>query len=290
MRSTPIVCAFLWSAAALPLATSSPLHADATAAPLPVVPPVAGIAAAAPGPQSPARTDELESAVRRSDRALADAPDDASALQRRAESLCLLGRVADSVRDFDRVAKLEPQFAAHNWQRGIALYYAGRFKDGAEQFELHQTVNPQDVENAAWHYLCLSRALGPQNGPAAAREKLIPIARDSRVPLMKVHEMLAGKATPDDVLAAAAAGKPDADDLRERLFYGHLYIALYHEANGRPADAARHAVLAATTYGVDGYMGDVARLHAWLADRPGKPAAGTQPATTNPAVGGPARR
>ena len=24
----------------------------------------------------------------------------------------------------------------------------------AGQFELHQRVNPQDVENAVWHYLC----------------------------------------------------------------------------------------------------------------------------------------
>jgi lipoprotein NlpI len=234
------------------------------------------VAAAAPSPQWPARTDELEAVVRRYDRVLAATPNDASALQGRGEALCLLGRVAESVRDFDRVVVLEPQFAPQNWQRGIALYYAGRFKDGAEQFERHQTVNPQDVENAAWHYLCLSRALGPDKGPATAREKLIPITRDSRVPLMKVHEMYAGRATPAEVLAAAAAGKPDADDLRERLFYGHLYIALYHKAHGRLADAARHAELAATTYGVDGYMGDVARLHAQVARRA---VAATRPAT-----------
>ena len=81
------------------------------------------------------------------------------------------------------------------------------------------------------------------------------------------------------MLAAARAGKvapagdgPVADDeLRERLFYGHLYIALFHEANGRPAEAARHADLAATTYSVDGYMGDIARLHAWLTKRPATP-------------------
>jgi lipoprotein NlpI len=236
-------------------------------------------------PQPAARTEELEAVVRRCDRLLADAPDDAAVLQRRAESHCLLGRIAASVRDFDRVTALEPQSAAHNWQRGIALYYAGRFKDGADQFEQHRTVNPQDVENAAWHYLCLSKALGPEAGPPAARTKLIPIRSDPRLPLMKVHEMFAGTATPTDVLAAAEAGKPDADELRERLFYGHLYIALFHEANGRGAEGARHARLAAATYAVDGYMGDVARLHAWLAEAK-VAGAGTGPAAaTVPAAG-----
>ncbi len=36
------------------------------------------------------------------------------------------------------------------WQRGLALYYTERFADGQKQFELHKTVNPNDVENRAW--------------------------------------------------------------------------------------------------------------------------------------------
>lgn len=228
------------------------------------------VAAAAPatrptGPQSPSRLRELEATVARCDVAIKRSPDDVAALQARAEASCLLGRSKESVRDFDRVIMLRPDMAPHNWQRGIALYYAGRYSDAAAQFEQHRKVNPQDVENAAWHYLCLSKAGGPEKGPAAARAALIPIADDSRVPLMAVHALYAGKATPEDVIAAAKAGEPGADELKERLFYAHLYLALHAEANGRTADAARHANLAATTYGVDGYMGDVARLHAWTA-------------------------
>ena len=67
------------------------------------------------------------------------------------------GRISQSIADFDRQIQLQPQREAEHWQRGIALYYAGDFEAGAQQFKLHQTVNPQDVENAAWHFLCESR-------------------------------------------------------------------------------------------------------------------------------------
>ena len=234
------------------------------------------------GPQPPDHATRLEALLARCDAALREDPEAAEILQRRAETLFRLGRINDSVRDFDRVVELAPDAMPHNWQRGIALYYAGRFSDGAKQFERHRAVNPQDVENAAFHFVCLARALGPDRGPAEAARQLIPIERDARVPLMKVHAMYAGTATPDDVLAEARKGDPAPAELRERLFYGHLYIALWHDAFGRSAEAAKHARLAAGEFAVDGYMGDVARVHAWLAETRRLPATG--PATTGPAT------
>src|SRR5215813_12735418 len=59
------------------------------------------------------------------------------------------GRITQAVAGFDRVAVLAPGYAPQLWQRGIALYYAGRYKDCRAQFESHRTVNPDDVENAA---------------------------------------------------------------------------------------------------------------------------------------------
>lgn len=217
----------------------------------------------AAGPQSPEHTRRLESQVERCDAMLARDPTDVDALQARAEALFRLGRIADSVRDFDRVVELVPASLPHNWQRGIALYYAGRLQDGVRQFERHQTVNTQDVENAAWHFLCLARSLGNEKGPPEARKQFITITEDPRVPLMQVHALYAGKASAKEVLDAAAVGNPPAHVLRTRLFYAHLYIALHHEALGQTEEARRNMTLAATTYGVDGYMGDVARVHAW---------------------------
>ena len=178
----------------------------------------------------------------------------------RGEDLFRTGRFRESVADFDRAIVLEPAREPYHWQRGISLYYAGDFERGAKQFELHRTVNPQDVENAAWHYLCVARLAGP----LAARRQLIVIQRHARVPLMQIYGLLAGTATADDVLRAAQAGKPTEDELTERLFYAHLYLALFHEAAGESDAAREHIRLAADQYSQPDYMGDVARVHAAL--------------------------
>src|SRR5262245_66409645 len=73
----------------------------------------------------------------------------------------LAGRINESVAGFDRVVALAPQAAPQLWQRGIALYYAGRYKDCRAQFESHRTVNPNDVENPAWHFMCVAKAESP---------------------------------------------------------------------------------------------------------------------------------
>src|SRR5438128_12355399 len=111
------------------------------------------------------------------------------------------GRITQAVDGFDRVAKLVPGYAPQLWQRGIALYYAGRYKDCRAQFESHRTVNPDDVENAAWHFLCVARA----ESPAKARTLLLPVGPDARRPMRQVLEMFRGALSPDDVVAAAGA-------------------------------------------------------------------------------------
>lgn len=169
-----------------------------------------------------------------------------------------LGRFPESVADFDKVIELRPEQAPHHWQRGIVLYYTGRFDDGRKQFELHQTVNPRDVENAAWHFLCTAR----QSGIEKARRTLIPIEGDPRVPMKQVQALFAGTTQPDEVLAAARAGQTGPDRLNDALFYAHLYLGLYHEATGDTGKAREHILKAATGFEADHAMGDVARVHA----------------------------
>ena len=102
------------------------------------------------------------------------------------------GRIAESVTGFDNVAKLAPDSAPQLWQRGIALYYAGRYGDCREQFESHRLVNPNDVENAAWHFLCVARA----ESPAEARTALLPVGPDPRVPMRQIYAMLRDSSGP----------------------------------------------------------------------------------------------
>ena len=195
------------------------------------------------------------------------APRNVAAYQRRGEGHFRLGHFKESVADFDKVIELEPDREPHHWQRGISLYYAGEFDRGARQFEKHKLVNPDDVENAAWHYLCVARARGVEK----ARQSLIPVAGDRRVPMAQVQLLFAGRATPDDVLAAVKAGNPAEAELRGRLFYAHLYIGLHHEAAGNAGAAREHILLAAEKYADDDYMGDVARVHAARVKAEGAP-------------------
>ena len=171
-----------------------------------------------------------------------------------------LGHIKESIADFDKFIEILPAQAPHHWQRGISLYYAGRFEDGRRQFELHQTVNPSDVENAAWHFLCVARASGLEK----ARAALIPIEGDPRVPMAQIHSLFAGKAKPEDVLAAAKAGNPVGTEAENQLFYAHLYLGLYYEAIGDAKLAREHILKAATDFKAEHYMGDVARVHARL--------------------------
>ncbi len=177
--------------------------------------------------------------------------------QERAQLRFRLGRVEASVADFDRANELAPRMAPQNWQRGIALYYAGRFADGRRQFELHKTVNPDDVENAAWHFLCTAR----EQGIEKARAQLMPIRGDSRVPMAQIHELFAGKAKPKAVLDAADAGAGSAA-VRVQRFYAHFYLALHAEANNDAEGVEDNLRMALILADMDNYMGVTAKVHA----------------------------
>jgi lipoprotein NlpI len=145
-----------------------------------------------------------------------------------------------------------PEFAPELWQRGIALYYAGRYKDCRAQFESHRTVNPNDVENAVWHFLCVAREESPKSALAA----LLPVGPDSRVPMRQVYEMFRGNLTPEDVLKAGG-NQPQSE------FFAHLYTGLYFEATGNPTRAREQIAAAAADRfaAAGGYMHSVARIH-----------------------------
>jgi lipoprotein NlpI len=184
-------------------------------------------------------------------------PASPNAWQRRGEAHFRWGKINESIADFDKFLSLVPDQKPHHWQRGISLYYAGRFAEGKQQFELHQTVNTQDVENAVWHFLCTTRA----ENLDTAKKQLIPIEKDPRVPMAQVHQLFAGKATPKDVLSAAQAASSKTR-AGEPLFYAHLYLGLYYEALGDTKKAGEYIRKAAERSKENGYMGDVAQVHA----------------------------
>lgn len=164
----------------------------------------------------------------------------------------------ESAQTFDQLVSAVPGAEPELWQRGLALYYANRFQDGRKQFELHRTVNPNDVENPAWHFLCVAKLEGIE----AARGKLLPVGEDPRVPMKEILELYAGRGEPAAVLAAAAKGEADAR--KNQLCYAHLYLALYYEAAGEAEKARQHMIQAAGPFQMNHFMGKVAVMHAKL--------------------------
>lgn len=180
---------------------------------------------------------------------------DPRALQSRGEDHFRAGRVTEAVADFDQVIKLQPQMAPHHWQRGLALYYVGRYEDCAKQFETHRTVNPEDVENAVWHYACVARWKSKDE----ARKRYIPVSADDRVPMKQVHLLFAGKATPDSV--SNAGGDPTA------RMYGHLYLGLWLETEGRAKESLEEMKKAVAINLPDNYMWATAHVHVKMRER-----------------------
>ena len=169
------------------------------------------------------------------------------------------GKIKEALAAWDGYLKEHPEQLPYHWQRGIALYYAERWADGRAQFEEHVKVNSQDVENSVWHFLCVAR----EKNVEEARKALLPVTRDSRVPMRQVLDLFAGKATEKDVLAAAEAVQ-GAESKRDALCYAHLYLGLYAEALGKTEAAKEHLLKSAVDYAQPHYMGTVSKVHCRL--------------------------
>jgi lipoprotein NlpI len=198
------------------------------------------------------RSDDLDHPSKQRVRELA-----ARVLHVRGEEHFREARITEAISDFERQVELLPDRAADHWQLGIAYYYAGEYEKGARQFELHATVNPHDVENAVWHFLCV---VGASEGSLeAARKRLIPVTNDVRVPMAEIQQLFGGSKTPDEVLKAGKEGGSTA------RFYADLYVGLYFEALKQSDESLRLlARAAASSAAKTNTMGDVARVHITL--------------------------
>lgn len=188
-------------------------------------------------------------------KSLAADPEQAKVKDRRGDAYLWAGKFAEAVADYDAFLKVEPKFAPEHWRRGIALYYAGKHEDGVKQFDTHKTVNPQDVENAAWHYLCNVKVVGKEKSQAA----LIDVTRDARIPMAEIQKLFAGKLKPEDVMAAADKAK--GADKTSAQFYANLYVALWYDAEGDAKKVKEHLTIAVEKNEIRDYMWDVGNAH-----------------------------
>lgn len=189
-------------------------------------------------------------------------PENASLPYWHGRALFRAGKVKESSAAFDQHVKLAPRLESRQWERGISHYYAGRYKDGAKQFELYQTYHDSDVENSVWRFLCMV----PTHGVEKSRKVMLPIEGDRRPAMMKVFELYRGTAKEADIWKELEAEGLPAVLKESGSFYAHLYLGLYYEVLKKTKEAKKHIELAADEKylknpRVNSYMWDVARIH-----------------------------
>jgi lipoprotein NlpI len=200
------------------------------------------------------------------DRLLAKNPTQPRLLEIRGTEKFKLHKFDDAIADFDQECTLEPARSPWHWKRGLAYYYAGQYDKGRDQFQAYHNREDNDVENAVWRVMCMARM--KDAGLKKAQQEILVVRRDPRVPMMEVYALFAGKARPDDVLAEIKRGTPDDGELHRRMFYGNLYLGLYHDMTGERQWAVEHLKVA-VKHPIEHFMGDIAKLHLELltADR-----------------------
>ena len=181
----------------------------------------------------------------------------------RARAYFCLSKMDESVADFDKFVQLRPDVETKQWERGLAYYYAGKFKEGAKQFADYQTYESNDVENSVWRFLCLV----PVNGVEETHRTMLPIRQDPRVPMMAIYDMYRGKLSPKEVFAAAEAGQPDSQDQDSPMFYAKLYVGLYELAVNKDEEKGKKYLGDAVrdyrdSKSISRYMWSVADVHA----------------------------
>ena len=183
-------------------------------------------------------------------------PDSFSGQMASGSLLLRANQPASALKSFDRAAELRPKQVPFMWQRGIAQYYAGEFEAGRDQFIVHREVNSNDVENAVWHFMCVTKL----ENFDAARKGYLPAPGDPRPPMQQVYELFQGTATVEDV-TKAMQGFPKGSRAETMAgLYGELYLGIYADMQGKQKEAIQWLEKAVARK-QSGYMPDVARVH-----------------------------
>lgn len=211
------------------------------------------------------RRQDYAGAVQRLEPLVKENPDSVEALSLLGTVEFMRGDMAKALVAWDRQVKIhKPSYAPH-WQRGIALYYAGRHKEGREQFEAYQAVDGNDVENSVWKLMCQAREEG--QGLAKAQKNMLPIGLDRRVPMMEVLDLFAGKSTMGKVKEQTL--KAPENQGKKPQFYEALYLGLWEDLQGNSKESLRHFERAMELEPASVYMREVGRVHRDLS-RAGK--------------------
>jgi len=166
------------------------------------------------------------------------------------------GDYKKAIVQFKRYIQRHPEDEADLWQHGIALAMDGQYDQGRKLFELHRTVNPNDVENALWHFYCVAKSSNAEN----ARAGLLPAPGDRRPPMEELLQLYRGEVDEAAVRTAMEQFPKGTRGHDSATFYGELYLAMHADSLGDRKRALELAEKAASAKDVN-YMTDVGRVY-----------------------------
>jgi lipoprotein NlpI len=183
-----------------------------------------------------AQRENLERALDRLNDLITDAP--SRAHHDRAEVLFRLGRFKESVVDYNKAAGFgRPHDEDSCWERGLAQYYAGDFRDGMEQFSRYHRVGASDIENGLWWFLCKAE----DQGIAKARAEMLAYPGQVRAqPFPALLALYLDEGSAEAVLDQATRGTMSERQRTYNLFNAHYYLAKYYEIVDQKDEALRH--------------------------------------------------
>ena len=179
-----------------------------------------------------------------------------------------MGNVLAAVLNWQHFIQLKPKKETEHWQICVGHALLGNYEEARKRFEWHWTVNTEDMEVAFWHFLCVART----EGLAEARENLIAVSGEKRVPMAQLHALYKGTGNEAEVWLAVEQGGPSTEERAQREFFAHYYLGLLKQAEGRleegKGSVAKALIIARAHEGFIGDSpggqlrgGDIARVH-----------------------------
>jgi lipoprotein NlpI len=182
---------------------------------------------------------------------------------RRADVYFFSGEFEKSVADYEKMVELNKDSGPSHWRRGIARFYANKFKEAAHQFEIYHSFDDVDRENGIWRFFSQYKAYGPKK----AREGLLKYKKDDREPFPSVYKLFSGDLKGEAILKAIEAAEISDSDREKRRFYANLYVGLNYALEDKPKlalpflkDSTANKWGPVSGYGPN-YMWHVGRLH-----------------------------
>ena len=198
-------------------------------------------------------TTVLEADLNRFDQRLSTSPFEPRLYINRGMMYFKLGRLQESLKDFNKAEELNPQLTPYLWQRGLTYYYLKKYAKAARQFELNLSIQSQALESTLWFFLCIAQL----ENVDSARDCLLPIRDDVRPYMQRIYQVFAGNYKPDTLTNLNSTGD------RYQLFYSNFYGGLYYEAQ-KDLENSSFLIAKAIHYKIDQYIWYVASTHQHL--------------------------